>query len=323
MILVGDVGGTNTRLARARPVGDGYDLDAIAIYPSTSAPAFEPILRRYLDEFPGEIRAAGFGFPGPVKDFAVRTLNIPWLVDGRELERSLGVPVVLCNDLEAAAHGLLVLDEGATETLREGTGTGGNRALIAPGTGLGEGMLVGADGVWTAVASEGGHCDFAPRDAEEMELWTFLRARFGRVSYERIVSGPGLVNLYDFYAARLGVREPPWEEGHDPAAAVTRAAIDGTCAACVRALDRFCSVYGAEAGNIALKVLALGGVYLAGGITPKILPVLKQSRFFEAFDDKGRYRGLMQEMPLRAVLDPNLALRGAARAAVVGRRVRP
>ena len=171
MILVGDIGGTNTRLARAHPAGGGYDLDAIAIYPSKSAPAFEPILRRYLEEFPGEIRAAGFGFPGPVKDFAVRTLNIPWLVDGRELERLLGVPVALCNDLEAAAHGLLVLGDGATETLRDGSGTGGNRALIAPGTGLGEGMLVGSDGGWVAVASEGGHSDFGPRDTDEMELW--------------------------------------------------------------------------------------------------------------------------------------------------------
>lgn len=317
MFLAGDVGGTNTRLARVTVRGGSYEVASIAVYESTRYPGLEPILGQYLREHPAEapIAAAGFGIPGPVEGRVARTTNLPWAVDADALERQIGAKVALCNDLEAAAHGVLVLESGAMHTLQDGEERPGNRVVIAAGTGLGQAILFHRDGTLWPSPSEGGHTEFGPRDDEEAGIWRFARERFGHVSYERLVSGAGLVLLYEYYAARFGVAAPPWAADEDPAAGVTRAARGGGDPAAAAALRRFCMIYGAEAGNLALKALALGGVYVAGGIAPKILDVLKGGAFLEAFLEKGRYRALLSRIPVRVVLDEAVGLRGAARAA--------
>lgn len=318
MVLVGDIGGTNTRLARARAVGPVIEIDRIAVYPSQGANDFAELLGRYLAQHPGTVEAAGFGMPGPVADNRVKTTNLPWEVDGAQLAKTLGAPVRLFNDLEAAAHGVFALPHDRLVTLQSGEPVRGNLAVIAAGTGLGQALILRRGDHLIVSPSEGGHGDFAPRDEEEVAIWRFARARFGHVSYERVCSGQGLVTLYQFYAERTGQAPTCWDPNEDPGAAVTRAAIAGTNVAAQQALARFCAVLGAEAGNLALKALAREGVFVAGGIAPKILHQLQASTFLEAFADKGRYRALMQQIPVRVVQDDLLALRGAARAVMVG-----
>lgn len=315
MFLAGDIGGTNTRLARVRVQDGVFEVADVAVYPSASAPSLAPLLRRYLDEYPGTIRGAGFGIAGPVTGALVRLTNLPWEIDRDVLARLLGVPVVLVNDLAAAAHGILGMPADRLLTLQPGFPMPGNRAVIAAGTGLGEGLLFWHGGTWHPSGSEGGHASFAPGDEEEIELLRFAAARFGHVSYERILSGPGIALLYEFYRARAGLTEPPpWPAGRE-APFVTDAALGGTDPHAVAALSRFCSIYGAEAGNLALKVLATGGVFVAGGIAPKILPFLRRPEFLSAFLDKGRYAETLARIPVQLVLDDLVGLRGAARAA--------
>ncbi|RMG43936.1 MAG: glucokinase [Acidobacteria bacterium] len=314
MILCGDVGGTHTRLALAERVGGRFRLHGTKVFPSDPAAGLARLVERYLEGWSGAVEAAGFGIPGPVTGRRVRTTNLPWVVDADELQRKLGCRVVLVNDLEAAAHGVLLAAPEDLATLQEGEPAEGNRAVIAAGTGLGEALILRHGGRWFPCASEGGHTDFGPRDEEEVELWRFLRKRHGHVSYERIVSGPGLVDLYAFETERRSVSPIPFREGEDRAAAISRAGLSGACPAAVAALDRFCSIYGAEAGNLALKALARGGVYVAGGIAPAILERLRSGPFLQAFRDKGRYRELLERVPVRVVLDGTLALKGAARA---------
>jgi glucokinase len=315
MYLVGDIGATHARLAWAREEGDGFAIGEVAIYPSDAAPGLEPLLRRFLAEHPGRPRAAGFGLPGPVQDEVVRTTNIPWVVDGRALGRALGAPVALLNDLEAAAHGTLVLPPDGAVVLQEGVAKAGARAVIAAGTGLGQALLAWDGAAWIPSPSEGGHVDFGPRDEEEVELWRFFSQRDGRASYEAIVSGPGIEALYEFYAARLGPAPPPWQEGEDRAAAIAREAEAGGHPAAAAAMDRFVRIYGAQAGNLALTALALGGVWIAGGVAAKNVERMRCGAFIEAFRAKGRHQKLLEEIPVRLVTDRALALRGAARAA--------
>lgn len=316
MILVGDVGATNTRLAWAEPEGPSFALSGVRVFDSVVHSGLGPILDAFLQEEALTPEAAGFGIPGPVDEFRVRTTNLPWEIDGRDLERRLGCRVALCNDLAAAAHGVVLMNAsprgGDRLALQAGRPVRGNLAVIAAGTGLGESLAVWQDPGYAICASEGSHVEFGPRDEEEIELWRFFRGRYGRVSYERLASGRGLVELFEFYAARLGVAEVPWSGGEDRAGAVARAGAGGACPAASRALGKFVSVYGAEAGNLALKGLALGGVWLAGGIAPRIAPLLQQGGFLDAFRDKGRYRPVMERIPVHVVLDPHLALRGAA-----------
>jgi glucokinase len=315
VLLVGDIGATNTRLAAARTRGDRYELEQVAVYPSTQAASLLPLVERYLGEHAFTLEGAAFGLPGPVEDFRVRTTNLPWEVDGRALQAALGVPVALLNDLEAAAWGLPDLRQQDLRTLQAGRPTDGHRAVIAPGTGLGEGLAIREGDRFVPVATEGSHTEFGPTCEEDVDLWRFLRRRHGHVSYERIASGPGLVALYEFHAARAGAEpEPPWRDEEDPAAEVARAAEEGRCPACRAAMSTFCRVLGAEAGNLALKALTRGGVYVAGGIAPKILGWLERGEFVEAFSDKGRYRELLASIPVHVVLDGKVGLRGAARA---------
>ena len=319
MFLVGDIGGTHARLALARAEGEGFVLGETRIFESARYSGLEPILEEYLDRRPAVergIRAAAFGLPGPVLEGRVRTTNLPWEVDARLLRRELGVAVALLNDLEAIAHGTLVVPADRVETLQEGEPARGNRAVIAAGTGLGEAALFRHGDALVPSASEGGHTEFGPRDEEEIDLLRFLLARHGHVSYERIVSGPGLVSLHAFYRERVAGAGPPLS---DPAE-VTHRALAGEDPAAVAALSLFCSVYGAEAGNLALKVLAREGVWVAGGIAPRILPFLRRGGFLDAFRDKGRYWELMARIPVHVVLEPAVGLLGAARAAALAAR---
>lgn len=320
MYLVGDIGATHARLAWARTEGAGFGIEAAESYPSEAAAGLEPLIRRFLTEHAGTLDGAAFGLPGPVQENVVRTTNIPWIVDGHALQQTLGVPVALLNDLEAAAHGTLVLPADGFVVLQEGIEKRGAKAVIAAGTGLGQAILAWDGRRWIPSPSEGGHTDFGPRDEEEVDLWRHLVRRRGRASYEMIVSGMGIEELYLFYASRLGVASPPWREGEDRAAAVARAADEGSDRAASSAMERFVRIYGAEAGNLALSALALGGIFVAGGIAPRIASRMRSAVFLEAFRDKDPHRRVMEEIPVRLVTDPALALRGAAHAAAERRR---
>ncbi len=325
MILAGDIGGTNARLALFEP-GEGVpSLVALETYPSREHGGLEEIVRRFRERHGGgRVLAAALGIAGPVAEGRVATTNLPWVVDAGVLARLLGLrDVVLVNDLEALAWSLDLLPaEGIVELKPGRAGLTGHRAVIAAGTGLGEATLALIAGRPVALASEGGHADFAPRTEREIALLRWLIARHGRVSYERVLSGPGLHDVYLFLREAGGGEEPAWlaEElrAGDPAAAISAAALEGRSRVCAEALDLFVSVLGAEAGNLALRALAAGGVYLGGGIAPRILPWLARPPFLAAFVDKGRLRPLLEDVPVRVVVDGRAGLFGAARRAVAG-----
>ncbi len=325
MILAGDVGGTKTALALF--TGDAGDLVPVraAVLPSGDFPGLEAAVAHFLAEGPPvAVAAAAFGVPGPVIDGRCVTTNLPWEIDARRLTAAIPAPrVTLVNDLEATAHGLLALPPAALATLQPGRPRSGALALIAAGTGLGEAALAWDGGRHVVVASEGGHADFAPRGEVEDDLLRALRKEHGHVSYERVLSGPGLVAIYRFLRAADGGPEPAWLHDAlargDDAAVVADAALAGRDPVCARALDTFVAIYGAEAGNLALKVLAVGGVFLAGGIAPRILPALRGPAFLAAFRDKGRLTDLMASIPVHVVLEPRTALLGAARLALATR----
>ncbi len=322
MILAGDIGGTNARLALFEPRGGVLSLVASETYASKEHPALTGLLRSFRERHGQPIEAAGLGVAGPVAAGRVATTNLPWVVDGAELARVLGLPeVVLMNDLEALAWSTELLGPEGFVTLQTGRpDLTGARAIIAAGTGLGEAALARAGGRAVVLASEGGHADFAPRTELEISLLRWLVARHGRASWERVLSGRGLHEVYLFLRETRHGDEPAWltEElrAGDPAAAISRAALDGRSEVCAEALDLFASVYGAEAGNLALRTLASGGVYLGGGIAPRILRWLERPPFLAAFLAKGRLRPLLEDTPVRVILDDQAALAGAARRAV-------
>lgn len=317
MILAGDVGGTKTTLA----LFDGGRLVREVTVASRDFDSLEAVIARFLDSGPRpEIAALAIGIAGPVVDGRCTTTNLPWQVDERTLAGA--VPVArarLINDLEATAHGIFSLAEDELVTLHPGAPRRGNFAVIAAGTGLGEALVI-ADGTRrTIIASEGGHADFAPRGDLEEDLLRFLRKEFGRVSYERVLSGPGLHNLYRFlreagFAPETGAVADALRR-EDPGMVITQQALAGSDALCVKAVAMFAEVYGAEAGNLALKGLALGGVILAGGIAPRVLPILRKGALIAAFRDKGRLTPLMDAIPVRVALNPSAPLLGAARVA--------
>ncbi|HEX9399309.1 MAG TPA: glucokinase [Anaeromyxobacter sp.] len=322
MILAGDIGGTNARLALFERRAGGAFLVALEKYSSPEAGGLEELLLAFRERHGEPLEAAAFGIAGPVVAGRVATTNLPWVVDAVELARVLGLlEVVLMNDLEALAWSLDVLvPEGLAELQAGQADAAGNRALIAAGTGLGEAALARAGGRSVVLASEGGHGDFAPRTELEIALLRWLVARHGRASWERVLSGRGLHEVYLFLRETRHDDEPAWlaEElrAGDPAAAISRAALDGSSELCAEALDLFASVYGAEAGNLALRTLSVGGVYLGGGIAPRILPWLERPPFLTAFLAKGRLRPLLEEIPVRVILDDRAGLAGAARRAL-------
>lgn len=343
-ILAGDVGGTSTRLALfAAADGGGGEPLRSATYRSREHSSLEPILAEFLGDDAGDVATACLGIAGPVIGNRCRAPNLAWDVDGAALARAAGVPALeLVNDLVATAEGLAILDEDDLATLHAGRRRpGAVRLLIGAGTGLGMALLVpraaaGGD-PWDVevLPSEGGHADFAARTDLEIELLRHLRPRFGRVSVERVVSGPGLARIYAFLRQqRPGEGDPevarrlaaspgdPLDyaaEEADATPVIAEAALAGRCSLCVAALELLAGALGAVAGSVALTALATGGVYLAGGMPPRLRPALEGGPFLAAFLAKGRFAPLMEEIPVRVVLRPDTALRGAARRA--GRRV--
>ncbi len=318
MILVGDIGGSKTRLAIFEPSAVRTEALTSTCIDSAGHDSLESVLELFLDLHPTKVRAAVFGVAGPVVDGASRTTHLSWTIRESSLARQLGTRrVVLVNDLAATARGLTTLRDDEMETLQAGSPAGqGNQAVIAAGTGLGEGLLIRQEEQFLTVASEGGHVEFGPRDELEMELWRWLRKRVPRVEYESLVSGPGLVNLYRFFHRDQSHPDPWGDDGENTQAeAICRAAMVGACTACRESLERFVSIFGAAAGNLALTAMATGGVFVAGGIAPKILPVLRDGRFLEAFNDKGAFADLTRSIPVRVVLNQETPLLGAARLA--------
>ena len=321
MILAGDIGGTKTRLALFEQAGTALHLVRSTTYDSRSAATLEEIVARFLEESgKPDTSAACFGVAGAVVGGQVRTTNLPWHLSERELARELAIPRVgLLNDLEAAAHGVVALEDPASlRCLQSGEPPREPRALalVAAGTGLGVALMSWNGRRYQVSPSEGGHCDFGPQDAVEDALLVWLRAQLGHVSYERILSGPGIVNLYRFLREYRGVPEPAWLTDRigdgDPAPVITAAALANEDALCDETLTRFVSLYGAAAGNYALTALAVGGVYIGGGIAPKILSRIVDGPFLSAFAAKGRFADALRKIPVHVVLAPDVALLGAA-----------
>jgi glucokinase len=319
LILAGDIGGTKTNLALYSVRGEKLRSEAFQTYPSKRYSGLIPVLQEFLGANPQPIDAATFGIAGPVVDGKVKTPNLPWLIDTAEVRQALKLePVTLLNDLEATAYGIFTLEDDEFYPLNEGTmRRSGNKALIAAGTGLGQAILYDDGRRFRPIASEGGHADFAARNEVEIELLRYLIGRFGRVSYERVLSGPGLFNIYRFFKEAGGMEEPGWlaerlAAADDVSATITQCALAQEAEICVKTLDLFVSVYGAEAGNLALRAKAVRGLYVGGGIAPKILPKLKDGTFMRAFTDKGRYAELVAAIPVQIVLNDQAALRGAA-----------
>ncbi len=318
LVLAGDVGGTKTDLALVDRVGKRLVPVVQHRLESRSYRRFEDMLKAFLGSEPVDISAACFGVAGPVVGGRCRATNLPWVIETRALQRMLGIDRVgLLNDLEAMAYGVQTLAPDSLVTLNSGRPQPRAAiAVIAAGTGLGEAALIWDGLHYRAMASEGGHADFAPRTELEVQLWRHLRRRYGHVSYERVVSGPGKLAVYDFLRHVMKAKEPAWLKARmaraDHSAVVSEVALEGRWRPCVKAVELFASVYGAEAGNLALKVMATGGVFVGGGIAPTILPVLKRGPFMDAFVDKGRLSGMMARIPVHVILEPKTALLGAA-----------
>ena len=323
MILAGDVGGTKVHLAlysfeggRLRPRRDEK-------FPAGRYGCLDDVVKAFLTDpkEKAQIIAACFGCPGPVRDGRLKLTNLPWTLDEKLLQQSLGIRhISLINDLEANGYGIPELAAESVYTLHAGDASAvGHRGLVSAGTGLGEALLIWDPKRQThlPIPSEGGHCDFAPRNAKEIALLNYLRQELkGRVSFERVVSGIGIKNVYAFLRDDQKMPEPQWLRDRmateDPNKVIGECGEDGSSEICFETLKIFASAYGAEAGNVALKVLAMGGIYLGGGISPKVLKTLSSGGFVNAFLDKGRLSPLLQSIPVRVILDDSCALLGAA-----------
>jgi glucokinase len=323
-VLAGDIGGTKTHLGLYRVEGGAPALLRDRLYATREFKTLEEVARDFLSGA-WAIDAACFGVPGPVIGGVSHATNVHWTMEERALASALGVPGArLINDLEATAYGMLHLQESETAVLQRGEPPASRApiAVIAAGTGLGEAGLVPLDdGRWRSIASEGGHTDFAPRGREQIELLEYLGSEFDHVSFERVLSGPGLVNIYKYLKACTPGAEPQWlavefARATDAAEVISAAALTSRDPRCVEALRIFTDIYGAEAANLALKFMALGGVYIGGGIAPKILPMLSDGGFVRAFLAKGRLDKVMARIPVRVSLNQATALIGAARCAM-------
>jgi glucokinase len=323
MILAGDIGGTKTRLAFFTTDGERIKSLVEETFLSREYSSLDEIVRTFVARHQLSPTYASFGVAGPVIAGRCETTNLPWIIDAHQLATQLGIAsVTLLNDLEANAHGVAMLQAEDFCVLNQGAAEAkGNAAIIAAGTGLGEAGFYWDGARHYPFASEGGHADFAPRNDLEAELLRYLLRQFAHVSYERVVSGPGLYNIYQFLRDTGRGGEPAWLTDElrqkDPAATISQAALAGRSDLCVQALDLFVSLYGAEAGNLALKVMAAGGVYVGGGIAPKIIEKLTDSTFMQAFVAKGRMQPLLEAMPVRVILNDRTALLGATRYALL------
>ena len=322
-VLAGDIGGTKTLLAVCEVAAEGaprVEVQASMRYESRKYPGLGAICQEFARQLGKPLpRRAGFGVAGPVSAGRSHTTNLPWVVDERDLAQTLGIErVSLANDFHTLALGIEAVKPSDLVTLNEGVrNPRGPWAIIGAGTGLGQAITIDVGGVRQVLATEGGHTSFAPRTELEMGVLRFLSARYEHVSWERVVCGDGLVNLAEALAHITGLKPPPAlgdAIANDRTAApamVTEGAVAGD-PLCKHALELFCKLYGAEAGNLALKTLSTGGVFVAGGIAPRILNFLKDGHFRDAFLDKGRMRPLLEQMPVQVVLDTNAGLLGAA-----------
>ncbi|MDX8410844.1 MAG: glucokinase [Mariprofundaceae bacterium] len=318
-ILVADAGATKTDIGLLQHEDGGWQAMAEQRFVSKQYEDMGDLIEAFLKDVNTEISTAAIGVPGPVTSGRCTTTNLPWDIEADRIAARFGLNQVhLLNDLEAAAFGIAELTCNELVVLNEGNPRPGHRVLIAAGSGLGEAQLFWDGEHHYPIASEGGHSDFAPRDEVEIDLLRYLQGRFGHhVSYERLLSGPGLVNIYDFLKDTKLENEPAWisermRELGDRAAAISAAAFDGDCPICERALDMFVSIYGAEAGNMALKCLPAGGVFIGGGIAPKILCKLLDGTFMQAFTDKGRFASLLADVPVYVIRNAQVAMLGAA-----------
>jgi glucokinase len=321
-ILVGDIGGTNTRLGIVEMVKGHFNFLAEETFPSREELSLESALRKFLSNPLHPITQVCLGVAGPVRECRSEATNLPWVIDSKEIAGQLHLPRVdLINDWEAGAYGIAALETKDFEVLNKGTHDAqGNRAIISAGTGLGQVGLFWDGKEYRPFASEGGHADFAPRNRLEMDLLDYLLKRHSRVSAERVISGQGLFNIYQFLKDTGRAEEPAWlfdqMRQKDLPVVITENGLEGKSSLCTQALDLFISLYGAEAGNLALKVMATGGVYLGGGIARKIIAKLRDRVFMNAFTAKGRMKPLLQAIPVRVILNPKVALLGAARYAM-------
>jgi glucokinase len=317
MILAGDIGGTKVNLALFEAGGRGLECRVAQTYPSREHSSLREIVKLFLEAHGAGVDCACFGIAGPVRNGHAQPTNLSWIADVRELIAVIGSEKVwLINDLEANAYGIEELTPDELVELNRGSGILGNLAIISAGTGLGEAGLLWDGRRHLVIPSEGGHSDFAPRTDLDVELFSYFRARFGQVSWEHVLSGSGSFHIYQFLRDARGGAEPAWlaEEmkKDDPAAVITKAALENKCDICVQALDLFTRYYGAEAANLALKMFAMGGVYIGGGIAPKIVEKIKDGTFMKAFIGEGRMKDLLATIPVRVILNDKTALIGAA-----------
>lgn len=317
MLLAGDIGATKTLIGLFSAAGQRPELVDVRAFTTRDFPSLEAILAEFLQARgveASDIVAATFGVAGPIVEQVARLTNVPWHVDAAAVAERLGTPLVtLLNDLESMAYSVPVLRPDELAVLQAGRPVPtGNAALIAAGTGLGEALLHNVGGRFIPSPTESGHADFAPRTPDEIALLQDLVSRYGRADYERILSGPGLMNVHRFTHPR-GCEV--CEVGANPAQApplISQSALERRCAGCVRALEMFVSVYGAEAGNLALRSVATGGLFLGGGIAPKILPALQDGRFIEAFSAKAPMAAFMSQVRVAVILNQHAGLLGAA-----------
>jgi len=321
VVLAGDIGGTKTNVGlfvmgkmRPKPL-------VIESFASREAPHLENLVDRFLKSHPAPISSACFGIAGPVINGRCKTTNLPWVVSETLLQRRFHWSHVrLLNDLAATALAVPLLRRSERVSLNKGNRQKkGTLALLSPGTGLGQAMLAYQDGEYVPLSSEGGHVSFSPTTEREIDLWRYLRKKFGHVSVERVLSGPGLVNIYSWLRDSGRFKEPLWlkalmKEG-DAAKAISESALRKKQALCVESLRFYVSMLGSAAGNLALTSMAVGGVYLGGGIPPKILPAMKQGVFLKTFTAKGRFSDLLSRIPVQVIVNDKAALLGAAHAA--------
>jgi glucokinase len=322
-VLAGDIGGTKTNLGlffegKERPVPK-----VIETFSSRNAPDLEYIIRQFLEMHPVPVTHACFGIAGPVINGKSETTNLPWSISEDRIKKQFKFHhVKLVNDLTATVMAIPLLSKDEFYPLNQAASIKDqNLALIAPGTGLGKAMLIYQNGRYLPISSEGGHADFAPNNDAEIKLWRYLHHQYGHVSMERVLSGSGLINIYNWLKDSGRFNEPEWlkqkRKEIDPAKAITETALASKDPGCVEALNMFVSIFGAVAGNLALTGMTTGGVYLGGGIPPKILSKLKEDIFMKAFTNKGRFKGFLEKIPVKVVLNDKAALIGAAYCAMM------
>jgi glucokinase len=324
MILAGDIGATNIRLAAFETEGNRLQCAVEKIYLSHDYDGLAGILTQFIRGEGIPVHSACFGVAGPVRNGRSKISNLPWTIDSAELAKQLRLNSVgLLNDLEAYAYGIDALESKDFVTLSDGSEDAeGNRAVISARTGLGVAGLYWDGFRHHPFACEGGHADFAPRDEMQMELLAYLQKKYGRISCERLLSGPGIRNIYEFLRDSRKAEEPNWLRDQiatapDVPALISRLALEGKAAICDQALTLFVSVFGAETGNCALRYMSTGGIFIGGSIAAKIVERMKHPVFMQSFLDKGRMEGLLKDMPVKIILNDDCGLIGSARYTLV------